>query len=204
MTTILIAEDHPIVSEAIRNILQESGKYQVMGVAHSTSECNKLLYEFQPKLLLLDIGMPDGNALDQLPQWLEKFPDLLTFVVSCYGEHSVIHRALEAGAKGYVVKESPTEYLLKGIEMVLDGKLFLCPIAERVLKENPKPTQVSLTLRERQILALIVEGLPIKQIADRLGLTFETVHSYTKHLRAKMGVNNTAALVRKALEQRLV
>ncbi len=203
MTTILIADDHPIVAEGIKNVVQQSGIYHVVGVVHSSAECSSMIGELLPDILLLDVGMPDGNSLDLLPQWKKTIPTLRTLVLSCYGEPTVVQRALDNGADGYVLKDSPTECLMEGLEAVAGGKTYLCPASQEALRMESAHYE-ALTPREREVLALIVKGLPMKQIADRLCLSFETVHSYTKFLRAKMGVNNTAALVRKALEQRLV
>ena len=196
MKTILIADDHPIVVDGIKNLLQQYDDYNIVGVARSASDCTQMLKTLRPDVLVLDVGFPDGNALYRLPDWKEECPEMCILVVSCYGEPDVIRQALDAGADGYVLKDSHTECILKGIASVSDGKLYLCPAAKQALENGSTPIQASLTQREREILALIVEGLPMKQIASRLGLSFETVHSYTKYIRAKMGVNNTAALVR--------
>jgi len=166
--------------------------------------CEKLLDELKPEVLVLDVGMPEGNSLARLSGWLKKYECLHVLVFSNYVETAVILRAIQAGASGFVCKDSPVTEFLEGIQAVAKGDVFYCSMAQKGLKSEPDGGVEELTPRELQVLELIVEGLPMKQIADRLGLGFETVHSYTKNLRAKLGVNNTAALVRKALKQRLV
>ena len=203
-TRILLADDHKLVAEGLKNLIQTNNAGVVLGIACSIAECEQLLSELHPQLLLLDIGMPDGNALDHLPRWQKLYPDMRVLVFSCYGESSVIQRALSHGANGYVQKDSSSAEFLQGIEQVSGGGSYLCPISKEIINKAPKRQQDVLTPREREVLALIVEGLSMKQIAERLFLSFETIHSYTKILRAKLGVNNTAALVRKAIEQKLV
>ena len=204
MKTILIADDHPIVVNGIKHLLLQTGDYDIVGVACSANECAQMLKTLHPDVLVLDVGFPDGNALYKLPEWKEECPSVHILVVSCYGEPDVIRQAMDAGADGYVLKDSLTECILKGVSSVADGRVYLCPVAKQALENCPNAMHATLTQREREILTLIVEGLPMKQIASRLGLSFETVHSYTKYIRAKMGVNNTAALVRKALERRII
>ncbi len=204
MATILLADDHLLVAEGIRNIIHQSGVGDVASIACTIAECDKSLGEIRPDILLLDVGMPDGNAIDSIAKWLEQYPKMRILIFTTYGEPNVIRWALDAGTHGYVQKDSPSEDFITGIREVLAGRTYLCPLSRRILETTPGKRQEQLTVREREILALIVEGLPMKQIADRLCLSFETVHGYTKFLRAKLGVNNTAALVRKALEQKLV
>lgn len=215
MIRILIAEDHPIVAEGILNVLRQNPEWQIIGPAYTISDCKRLLQEQQPDVLVLDIGMPEKdsepnsplkgtNTLDNLVVWKRMIPQLRILMLSFYSEPAVVRRALELGADGYVLKDSSTKCIMEGVKAIVIGATYLCPRARQALNQTSDTKPEPLTPREREVLALIVEGLPVKQIADRLCLSFETVHSYTKFLRAKLGVNNTAALVRKALEQRLV
>lgn len=204
MATILLADDHLLVAEGIRNIIHQSGVGEVTSIARTIAECEQCLAESAFDILLLDVGMPDGNAIDYIPRWLELYPKLRILIFSCFGEPHVIRWALDSGAHGYVQKDSCSQDFIAGVREVLAGRTYLCPLTKNILQTSPRKRQEQLTPREREILALIVEGLPMKQIADRLCLSFETVHGYTKFLRMKLGVNNTAALVRKALEQKLV
>lgn len=215
MTRILIAEDHPIVAEGILNVLRQNPEWQVTGVAYTISDCTAMLQEQHPDVLVLDIGMPENssdikgtlkgnNTIDYLAEWKRLQPQIHILMLSLYSEPTVVRRAFELGADGYVLKDSSTERIVEGVKAIASGATYLCPRARQALNQSTETMPEPLTPREREVLALIVEGLPVKQIADRLCLSFETVHSYTKFLRAKLGVNNTAALVRKALEQRLV
>jgi len=204
MATILLADDHLLVAQGIQNLIHQSGVGDVDSIARSIAECDEYLLSNQPDILLLDVGMPDGNALYSVPRWLELYPQMRILIFSTFAEHNVIRWALDVGCHGYVLKDSPSEDFIKGISEVLAGNSYLCPLTKEILRTSPHKHQGQLTPRELEILKLIVEGLPMKQISDRLCLSFETVHGYTKFLRTKLGVNNTASLVRKALEQKLV
>lgn len=204
MATILLADDHLLVAEGIRNIIHQSGVGEVTSIARTIAECEQCLAESVYDILLLDVGMPDGNAIDHISHWLELYPKLRILIFSSFGEPHVIRWAMDSGAHGYVQKDSCSQDFIDGIREVLAGGAYLCPLTRKILQNSPRKRQEQLTPREREILTLIVKGLPMKQIADRLCLSFETVHGYTKILRTKLGVNNTAALVRKALEQKLV
>lgn len=206
MATILLADDHLLVAEGIRTIIHQSGVGEVTSIARTIAECEQCLAESPIDILLLDVGMPDGNAIEHISHWLELYPKLRVLIFSCFGEPHVIRWALDSGAHGYVQKESSSQDFIAGVREVLAGGTYLCPLTKKILQSKPKPRkrQEPLTPREREILTLIVRGLSMKEIAARLCLSFETVHGYTKILRTKLGVKNTAALVRKALEQKLV
>lgn len=202
----LIIDDHTIVAEGVRNILARQFDDEIK-IVNSLAEGGECLSDNEPRLMLLDIGMPDGNALDKLPEWRIQYPEMKVVILTCYAEAAVIARAKDAGANGYVLKDSGSDELVDVIKRCLssDNAAFnMCKLAGNVMSNNIDEHAVILTPREREVLALIVNGLPVKQVADKLGLGFETVHSYTKILRAKLQVNNTAAMVRKAIEQKLI
>ncbi len=214
MIKILIADDHLAVAEGTKNIIIQNNIVDTISIVGTIQACEETLSELQPDILILDVAMPCGvsipspsnsnNSIDRIPRWVKMYPDMRILVFTSYGDPSVISRAMKAGAHGFVLKDSSSNCLQEGIRLLLNGESYLCPLTECLLRNTSAPDYEPLTPREREVLALIVEGFSIKMIADRLHLGFETVHTYTKILRMKMGVNNTAALVRKALEQRLV
>ena len=203
MTTIIIADDHRIVTDGLTKIINENADTQVLGVASTLAELAELLPNLRPDVLLLDVALPDGDGIDAIPQLRLLQPDLRIIVLTMFAEASVIHRALHNGANGYMFKSASADELLGAIIAVASGEQFLCDEARHILCEE-KETPATLTMREREILSLIAEGCTMKDIADRLCLSFETVHSYTKNLRQKLDCNNTATLVRKAIEQHLI
>lgn len=205
MIKIAISDDHKVITQSLETLLTQSGGFEVLAHAGNIAECEAMLEQNNDiDVLILDIGMPDGNSLDYVETWKDRYPDVRILVLSTYAEAAVINRALSCGADGYVLKTCGKEELLDGIRTVITGKQYICPEVATIMKEHPQMDVVELTPREREVLKLIVEGYSIKMIADRLCLGFETVHSYYKYLKLKLGVPNTAALVRVAMEQRLV
>lgn len=205
MIKIAISDDHKVITQSLDTLLQQSGDIEVVAHASTNAECEAML-EQNPSIdvLILDVGMPDGNSLDYVETWKDRYPDVHILVLSTHAEAAVINRALSCGADGYVLKTCDKEELLQGIATVMKGEQYVCPEVVSILEAHPQLDVVALTPREREVLKLIVEGYSIKMIADRLSLAFETVHSYYKYLKLKLGVPNTAALVRVAIEQHLV
>lgn len=205
MIKIAISDDHKVITQSLETLLRQSGDFEVIAHAATNAECEAMLEQHNDiDVLLLDVGMPDGNSLDYVETWKDRYPDVRILVFSTYAEAAVINRALSGGADGYVLKTCGKEELLEGIATVMKGEQYLCHEVVEILKSHPQMDVVELTPREREVLKLIVEGYSIKMIADRLCLGFETVHSYYKYLKLKLGVPNTAALVRVAMEQKLV
>ncbi len=205
MIKIAISDDHKVITQSLETMLTQSGGFEVLAHAANIAECEAMLEQNNDiDVLILDVGMPDGNSLDYVETWKDRYPDVRILVLSTYAEAAVINRALSCGADGYVLKTCGKDELLEGIRTVVTGEQYLCAEVATILKEHPQMDVVELTPREREVLKLIVEGYSIKMIADRLCLGFETVHSYYKYLKLKLGVPNTAALVRVAMEQKLV
>lgn len=205
MIKIAISDDHKVITQSLDTMLQQSGGIEVIAHAANIAECEAMLEQnANIDILILDVGMPDGNSLDYVETWRDRYPDVRILVLSTHAEAAVINRALSCGADGYVLKTCGKEELLEGIQTVMRGEQYICPEVVSILQAHPQMDVVELTPREREVLKLIVEGYSIKMIADRLCLGFETVHSYYKYLKLKLGVPNTAALVRVAMEQKLV
>lgn len=207
MFRIFITDDHRIVAESLVKLIEQlpvDGACigQVVGTAYTLADTLEQCKALQPDLLLLDMAMPDGNGIDFLPQLHEHCPQLKVAILTYYSEPSIVRLALKNGAQGYFLKAGDPQELVLGLKQMGEGSLYLCGEARESLEKKSKAEQ--LTVREREILRLLVEGRSIKEIATELYLSFETVHSYTKAIRQKMGVNNMASLVREALLQRLV
>ena len=205
MINVAIIDDHTLITAGLEAVINRSGVATVVGHAATIVE-SEILLETHPELdvVLLDISMPEGNSLDYVEAWKDRYPDIRILMLTTYAEAAVVKRAMSCGADGYLLKSVKEEELIKGIQAVASGDTFICAEARQLLREKPVFNSVELTPREREVLKLIVEGLSIKMIADRLNLSFETVHSYFKYLKLKLGVQNTAALVRVAIEQKLI
>lgn len=203
MISIIIADDHRLVAEGIARLIDESKKARVTAIARDLNEASQLLRTTPCDILLLDVAMPDGDGIDAISRFTKLSQKLRVIVLTIYAEPAVIRRAMDAGAAGYILKNTDASELIDGITVVADGDIFVSKAAQQLLIDNGEAAP-ELTPREREILKLVVEGLSMKEIADRLCLGFETVHSYTKYIRQKLGCNNIASLVRTAIERHLV
>ena len=203
MINVVIADDHRLVAEGLAQLIGRLPDTAVAGIACTLDDAISLVGSCRPQILLLDVGMPDGDGIDAIPQLLEACPSCRIIMLTMYAEAAVVHRAMECGASGFVLKSTSPEELAEAISSVAAGATFLCRESQALI-DNDTEAPPMLTPRERDILRLIVGGLSQKQIADRLCLGFETVRSYTKYLRKKLGCANTASMVRKAIEQHLV
>ncbi len=203
MIDVIIADNFKLVADGISRLIDGKESVKVVAVAHTLKETQELLSLHKPQVLLLNIAMPDGDGIDTIPRLIEASPHTRIIILTVYAERAVVRRALDGGAMGYILKSTSAEELLHGIGIVAGGNKFICRESQQLF-EGITDSESSLTMREREVLRLIVEGYTMKQIADKLNLGFETVHSYTKYLRQKLGCNNSASLVRRAIELHLV
>lgn len=200
MIEVLIVDDHRIVAEGVSQLMTGEEGIRIVGIAATLSEASQMMSELHPQVVLLDVALPDGDGIDALPELLLSSPETKVIVLTMFAEPSVIRRAMDAQAQGYLLKNTTKEELVEAIRAVAMGENYLSKEVRDQLLSDVKKAPV-LTLREREIIRLMSEGCTMKEIADRLCLSFETVHSYTKNLRVKLGCNNTASMVRTAMEQ---
>ena len=200
MIEVLIVDDHRIVAEGVSQLMTGEEGIRIVGIAATLSEASQMMSELHPQVVLLDVALPDGDGIDALPELLLSSPETKVIVLTMFAEPSVIRRAMDAQAHGYLLKNTTKEELVEAIRAVAMGENYLSKEVRDQLLSDVKKAPV-LTLREREIIRLMSEGCTMKEIADRLCLSFETVHSYTKNLRVKLGCNNTASMVRTAMEQ---
>ena len=207
MYRIIIADDHKMVAEAISRLVEtievEGSRIgEVVGIAYTLEETRKACEELKPDILLVDMAMPDGNGIDFIPKLQELCPTMKIAVLTYYSEASIVRLALNNGARGYFLKACNAQELVEGLKKVGEGEVYVCEEAMMTLRKKNKAE--TLTNREKEILRLIVEGFSTKEIAVKLYLSFETVHSYMKNIRQKLGVSNTASIVREAIRQQLI
>ncbi|MBQ6038656.1 MAG: response regulator transcription factor [Bacteroidaceae bacterium] len=207
MYRIIIADDHKMVAEAISRLVEtievEGSRIgEVVSIAYTLEETRKACEELKPDILLVDMAMPDGNGIDFIPKLQELCPTMKIAVLTYYSEASIVRLALNNGARGYFLKACNAQELVQGLKKVGEGEVYVCEEAMMTLRKKNKAE--TLTNREKEILRLIVEGFSTKEIAVKLYLSFETVHSYMKNIRQKLGVSNTASIVREAIRQQLI
>ena len=203
MISVVIVDDHRVVAEGIEQIINKSDIAQCVGKAYSVTDCWEMLRNVQPDVLLLDISLPDGNGLDLCPLIKEKYPSVNILMLTSYTEYSGIKHVMNNGASGYTLKNADSEEIIEGVRQVAAGKRFLCEEVNELLHQKV-PDRVELSRRERQLLKHLVEGMTSAQIADVMCLGYETIRTYRKNLIVKLGVPNTTALTKLALEQKLV
>lgn len=203
MIRVHIVDDHKMLVEGLRMLIDESGTAKVTAVSHDATQCYRTLANETPDVLLLDINLPDANGVDLCAELKSKYPDLKILALTSYGEYTVVRRMIENGALGYVLKNAMSEEMIAGIEAVASGELFLCHEVD-VLMKKQENTAIWLTLRERELLKLIVEGYTNPEIAEKIFLSPETIKGYRKNLLFKLGVKNTATLVKLTIEQKLI
>lgn len=199
----MIADDHQVVADGLARLIDNSKEAKTVAVTGRVDETTEKLIRLKPQVLLLDVALPDGDGIDAIPLLLDASPKTRIIVLTMFAETAVVQRALSAHAHGYLFKSVSQEELITAIRTVAKGNTYICEEAQLLLNAQTEmpPT---LTAREREILRLIVQGKTMKEIANKLCLGFETIHSYTKYLRVKLNCTNTASLVRTALEQHLV
>jgi DNA-binding NarL/FixJ family response regulator len=207
--TVLLVEDHKIMRDGIRALLDRSGEFTVVGDAESGSEAVQVCTETHPDVVLMDIGLPGLNGVDTTTELLRQSPGLKIIMLSMYDDEESVVSSIRAGARGYVVKRASAGDLLDALRVVARGGSYLSPhVSEQLLARirrgdadtaSRHPLLSQLTPREFQVLGLIVEGKASKEIAVMLDLGVETVRSYRKTMMKKLNVNNVAGLIRVAL-----
>ncbi len=203
---ILLAEDHVVVREGLRALLEQAGM-DVIGEASDGLEALQLASKQQPDVAVLDISMPHLNGLETARRLREALPQTKIVLLTMYTEDPYVLEAMQAGVVGYVLKTQAAADIIQAIQAVLQGGIYLSPRISRTvvtayLSGSESPSD-PLTSREREILQLIAEGQTTKEIAWRLGLSVKTVESHRIRLMRKLDIHETATLVRYAIRRGL-
>jgi len=203
MIKVAIVEDHKMIAEGLERLINESETAVVIGKAHSISECFIMLEENLPDVLLLDIGLPDGNGIDFCSKIKEKYSFVKVLMLTSYGELATINRALKTGADGYILKNSLPEEMLEGISIVASGKRFLCKEVNESLKKQ-EHNKTELTRREHELLKLIADGYTLPEQVDKMCLGYNTIRGYRQKLNIKLYAHNTVQLIENAKALKLL
>ncbi|GAO45526.1 response regulator [Flavihumibacter petaseus] len=195
---IFITDDHYMIVEGIRSLLQQEKDVEWMGHAMNAASCLGFLQQQQPDVILMDINLPDKSGIDLCQEVKGKYPDIHILGLSSFNQQSFIQKMMEHGASGYVLKNATREELLEAIEAVMKGQKFLSPEVSATNGRNEEIRIPVITRREKEVLALIAEGLTNSEIAEKLFVSTTTVDSHRKSLLAKFEAKNTATLIRMA------
>ena len=203
-TKVFITDDHYMVVEGIRSLLQSQKDIEWMGHAMNAASCLSFLQNQPIDVLFLDVNLPDKNGIDLCREIKEKYPDIKIIGLSSFNQLSFIEKMLANGASGYVLKNATQEELVDGIENVMEGRVFMSNEVASIVKKGPDPKIPVITRREKEVLILIADGLTNAEIAEKLFVSTTTVDSHRKSLLAKFDVKNTASLIRGAMQFQLI
>jgi len=211
MIRVLIADDHAILRDGIRSILESQEDIVVVGEASDGAEAVEFVSNLQPDLVLMDISMPKTNGLEATRLIKERFPQVKVLILTQHDNREYIAPALGAGASGYVLKRSGRREMLNALRQVYEQGTFLTSnITQEVFQEyvpasrNGKEEEHHLTERERQVLQLVVEGKSNKEVAMELGISPKTVSVHRTNIMSKLDVQNTVELIRYATSNPLI
>lgn len=203
---VFITDDHYMVVEGIRSLMQQDDHIEFIGHASNAASCLAFLRQELPDVILMDISMPDKNGIDLCKEVKEKYPAVQILGMSTFDQNAFIKKMMENGASGYVLKNVNKMELSKAIQMVHKGQKYLSHAASESLK-NGKKAEAELpfiTRREKEVLELIAEGFTNSEIAERLFISAGTVDTHRKSLLAKFNMKNTAQLIRFVTQRDLI
>ncbi|MCK4328831.1 response regulator transcription factor [candidate division WOR-3 bacterium] len=209
MIKILIADDHTIVREGLKQIVAETHDMIVADEASNGQEVLKKIREKKFDVIVLDISMPGRSGLDILKQIKGQIPEIPVLILSIHPENQYALRVLRAGASGYLTKESAANELIDAIRKVSMGKRYITPsLAEKLVSDLnlylKNPLHETLSDREYQVMCLIASGKKIKEIADMLFLSAKTISTYHSHILEKMNMKNNSELIYYAIKHELI
>lgn len=207
-TRVMLVDDHVLVRTSLRLLLQSSAQYEIVYEASHGRDAVNAVAERHPDVILLDIRMPQMDGLAALPELAAQSPSSRIVMLTMHDESEYVRAAFQAGASGYVTKQSGPESLLSAITTVQRGELYVSPgCAQFVAGEESDATATTrqaLTARQREILTLIADGSTSKQIASQLGISVKTVESHRTAMMRSLDIHNLAGLVRYAVRVGLV
>ncbi|GGC49222.1 DNA-binding response regulator [Parapedobacter defluvii] len=207
MVSIFIVDDHPVVVEGLKSVIEKLEGLHICGIAYNAVAAINTLKTVRPDVLLLDINLPDISGVDLCKKIRKEFPDIKIVGISTFSERSYISRMIENGAMGYLVKSASAEEIADAIATVMQGKLYMSLNIEYLLRPSSVVNSEmlpNLTKREKEVLQYIAEGLTNNQIADKIFVSTSTVDTHRKNMITKLGVSNTASLIRFAVEHGLI
>jgi two-component system, NarL family, invasion response regulator UvrY len=204
LITVLLVDDHAVVREGYRRLLERDAAIQVIGEASNSVEAYERATALEPQVIVMDIALPGVSGIEAMRRILARRPHQCVLMFSMYDDAIFPARALEAGARGYVSKASAPEVLVDAISAVARGERYLSPDVEKLITQHTsteaKALVNTLTAREFEVLRLLAQGETVKHIGEKLGLSEKTVANHQSAIREKLGARNGVQLARVAAE----
>jgi DNA-binding NarL/FixJ family response regulator len=212
-TRVLIADDHPLIRSGLRALLAREPAFDVVGEAADGYQALELVEQLAPDVAMLDVSMPRLNGIDVARQISEKWPSTRIIIVSIHSDEGYVLRALKAGAKGYLLKASPEDEILNAVRAVAAGQAYFSPEISRLLVEEyvreahfrgVEDSYDLLSIREKEILQLLVSGTSNRQIAEKIHVSPATVETHRTNIFQKLGIHSLAELILYAVRKGLL
>ena len=199
---VIVVEDHPVLSDGLRQLIDKQPDLACVGIADNTSDAKRLAEQSKPDLMLLDLRLKGGDALDLIKTLRVEHPETKVLVLSQYDELIFAERALRAGASGYIMKENATDDVLRAVRKVLAGELYFservaAAVVQRSLREKPSPSRTGVELlsdREMQVFQLLGASYSAREIADQFHLSKKTIETHCEKIKHKLSLHNAAEL----------
>lgn len=208
MIKVVIADDHAIVRDGLKMVLEAAGDIEVLAEAENGEQALRLLQQLEPEVLLLDVGMPGLGGFDVLQRLMQKGSKIAVLVLSMYPEEQYAMRFLKTGAAGYMTKESASTQLVDAVRRVAQGKRYISPevanlLADSLSGDHEELPHERLSDREYQVMVHIASGKTVSQIAEQMNLSVRTISTYRSRILAKMRLGSNAELTHYAIRHGL-
>jgi len=208
---IVLADDHAIVRDGLRSLLEQQADMRVVAEAADGLEAVRVTGDTQPDVVIMDASMPSLNGIEATRRISEQYPNVRVICLSIHNESQFVSAMLEAGASGYLLKDCAFEELVQAIRIVMGGRVYISPSVGRVVADHFKAGSDELvvsafsvlTARERMVLQLLAEGLGTKEVGAHLNLSAKTIASHREHIMQKLDIRSIAGLTKYAIQQGL-